>query len=108
MGASPVTTSPVCTSSVFTSAVCTSPCHTCLSLFSGPHGTSAPVSDYETILMAASGFGMVAQLPYLKQLIYGYNARKTRTRRVHLVWQLETLGKVQLDRSLQIKKAYNE
>ncbi|KAG9231519.1 cell surface metalloreductase [Amylocarpus encephaloides] len=62
-----------------------------LALFSGPHSTSAPVGDYETVLMVASGFGIAAQLPYLKQLIYGYNACKTRTRRVHLVWQLETL-----------------
>jgi len=68
-----------------------------LALFSGPHGTSAPVGDYETVLMVASGFGIAAQLPYLKQLIYGYNACKTRTRRVHLVWQLKTLGKLEVD-----------
>jgi NAD(P)H-flavin reductase len=54
-----------------------------VALFSGPHGTSAPVGDYETILMIADGFGIVAQLPYLKKLIYGYNACKTRTRRIH-------------------------
>ncbi|KAF2678310.1 hypothetical protein K458DRAFT_317391, partial [Lentithecium fluviatile CBS 122367] len=65
-----------------------------LALFSGPHGISAPVGDYETVLMVTSGSGIVAQLPYLKQLIYGYNARKSRTRRVHLVWQLETRGKI--------------
>jgi NAD(P)H-flavin reductase len=68
----------------------------CLALFSGPHGISAPVSDYETVLMISSGFGIAAQLPYLTQLIYGYNACKTRTRRVHLVWQLETIGKPQI------------
>jgi predicted ferric reductase len=70
----------------------------CLALFSGPHGTSAPVGEYETVLMVASGFGIAAQLSYLRQLIHGYNACKTRTRRVHLVWQLETLGKLELDR----------
>jgi hypothetical protein len=63
----------------------------CLALFSGPHGTSAPVAEYETVLMVASGFGIAAQLPYLRKLIYGYNACKTRTRRIHLVWQLDTL-----------------
>jgi predicted ferric reductase len=70
----------------------------CLALFSGPHGTSAPVGEYETVLMVASGFGIAAQLSYLRQLIHGYNACKTRTRRVHLVWQLETLGKLELGR----------
>jgi FAD-binding domain/Ferric reductase NAD binding domain len=69
-----------------------------LAPFSGPHGTSAPVRDYKTVLMVASGFGIAAQLPYLRQLIYGYNACKTRTRRVHLVWQVETLGKLERDR----------
>lgn len=68
-----------------------------LALFSGPHGISAPVGDYETVLMIASGFGIAAHLPYLKKLIYGYNACKTHTRRIHLIWQLETLGKLRFE-----------
>jgi len=67
----------------------------CLALFTGPHGTSTPVGRYETVLMVASGFGIAAQLPYLKRLIHGYNACTIETRRVHLVWQLETTGKLQ-------------
>ncbi|EHY57102.1 hypothetical protein HRR83_002602 [Exophiala dermatitidis] len=59
-------------------------------LFSGPHGTTVPAGTYETVLMMADGFGVVSYLPYLKQLIHGYNACKIRTRRIHLVWQLET------------------
>ncbi|KAF2195727.1 hypothetical protein K469DRAFT_758547 [Zopfia rhizophila CBS 207.26] len=62
----------------------------CLALFSGPHGISMPAGDYETVLMIASGFGVAAQLPYIRQPIYGYNACKTQNRRVHLAWQLET------------------
>lgn len=57
----------------------------CLVFFSGPHGHSAPVQDYETVVMVASGYGIVAHLPYLKQLLYGHRARKGRTRRVHLI-----------------------
>jgi len=71
----------------------------CLCLFSGPHGTSASVGHYETVLMVASGFGIAAQLPYLKKLIYGYNTCTSQTRRVHLVWQLETIGKPQNQQS---------
>ena len=66
-----------------------------LALFTGPHGISVPIEEYETVLLIASGFGIAAQLPYLKRLIYGYNTCKTRTRRVHLVWQLKTIGKFQ-------------
>ncbi|OAL42592.1 hypothetical protein IQ07DRAFT_525845 [Pyrenochaeta sp. DS3sAY3a] len=62
-----------------------------LALFTGPYGTSASVNRYETVVMVASGFGIAGQLPYLKKLIYGYNTCTTRTRRVHLVWQLETI-----------------
>lgn len=64
-----------------------------LVLFSGPHGMSAPVGSYETVLMIADGFGIAAHLPYLKRLIYGYNARNVRTRRIHLVWQMRDIGR---------------
>ena len=64
-----------------------------LVLFSGPHGISIPVVEYETVLMVATGFGIAALLSYLRELIHGYQTCKTRTRRVHLVWQLQSLGK---------------
>jgi NAD(P)H-flavin reductase len=63
-----------------------------LVLFSGPHGKSVPMAHCENILMVASGFGIAAHLPYLKQLIHGYNAREIRARRIHLVWQVQTIG----------------
>ncbi|KAF1948548.1 hypothetical protein CC80DRAFT_431361 [Byssothecium circinans] len=62
-----------------------------LVLFSGPHGKSIPMSDCENILMVASGFGIAAHLPYLKQLIHGYNARQVCARRIHLVWQVRDI-----------------
>jgi hypothetical protein len=31
-------------------------------------------------------------VPHLKKLIYGYNTRAVRTRRIHLVWQIENKG----------------
>lgn len=58
--------------------------------YSGPHGSSVPVGDYESIIMIASDFGIVSQLPYLLQLIHDYKHRKARNRRIHLVWQLGT------------------
>lgn len=64
-----------------------------LVLFSGPHGLSAPLAEFETVLLFASGLGIVTQLPYLRHLIRGYNDFQVRTRRIHLVWQLESLGK---------------
>ncbi len=37
-----------------------------LVLFSGSHGTSIPVGEYENIVRIASGFGISAHLSYLK------------------------------------------
>jgi NAD(P)H-flavin reductase len=68
----------------------------CRALFSGPHGNSVPVGDYDVVLMVASGYGIAAQLPYLKQLLHEYNSRKAKSRRIHLVWELKTPGKLHL------------
>ena len=62
-------------------------------MFSGPHGKSVCMDSYENILMVATGFGIAAQLPYLKRLIQGYNARQLCARRVHLVWQVRDISK---------------
>lgn len=64
-----------------------------LVLFSGPHGKSVRMDKYENILMVATGFGIAGHLPYLKQLIHGYNAREVRARRIHLVWQIRDISK---------------
>ncbi|KAF2267286.1 hypothetical protein CC78DRAFT_551974 [Lojkania enalia] len=48
-----------------------SPVTNALVVFSGPHGRSIPMDDSENILLVASGFGIAAHLPYLKQLIHG-------------------------------------
>jgi hypothetical protein len=61
-------------------------------LITGPYGTSKEVDRYESILVIASGFGIAAAIPYLKKLIYSYNTTTSRTKRVHFVWQLQTLG----------------
>jgi NAD(P)H-flavin reductase len=64
-----------------------------LAVFTGPHGCGVAVGEYETVVMIASDFGIASQLPYLDALLYGYNACKTRNRRVHLVWLLEKYSK---------------
>lgn len=71
-----------------------------LALFTGPHGTSEDVSHYESILMIASGFGIAAAVPYLKKMIYGYNTCTSQVRRLHLVWQVGSIGEVAAAQSL--------
>lgn len=64
-----------------------------LAFFSGPHGLPVSVGDYGKVLMIATGFGIIAQLPLLKELIQGFNASMVRTRYVTLAWQLQHHGK---------------
>lgn len=64
----------------------------CRALFTGPYGVRVPTRNYGIVLLMASGLGIVGQIPYLKQLIHDYNACRTRTRRIHLVWSLKTIG----------------
>ncbi|KAK9607398.1 hypothetical protein V6Z93_000945 [Aspergillus fumigatus] len=71
-----------------------------LALFTGPHGTSEDVSHYESILVIASGFGIAAAVPYLKKMIYGYNTCTSQVRRLHLVWQVGSIGEVAAAQSL--------
>lgn len=63
-----------------------------LTLFTGPHGMSEDVGNYESALLIASGFGVAATIPYLKKMIYGYNAWTLQVRRLHLVWQVDSIG----------------
>ncbi|CEL09504.1 hypothetical protein ASPCAL12639 [Aspergillus calidoustus] len=62
-----------------------------LALFTGPHGVSEEVSQYESILVVASGSGIAVVIPYLKKMIYGYNTCTSQVRRLHLVWQVESV-----------------
>lgn len=64
-----------------------------LVLYSGPHGSPASMKEYGSVLMIASGFGIAAHLPYIKELLDGSQACQIVTRRIHLVWQLREQGK---------------
>jgi NAD(P)H-flavin reductase len=63
----------------------------CLALYSGPHGLTESVDNYESVLLVASGAGIAAVIPYVKYLIHGYNTCTSHVRRVHLVWQVVSL-----------------
>lgn len=69
---------------------------TSIVLFSGPHGKQLPIHEYENIVMMATGFGIAAHLPYLKKLIHDHQCHQTPIRRIHLIWQMDKLGRVSL------------
>jgi len=64
--------------------------HTVLRAFiDGPYGTPHDFGEYGTVVMIASGIGIAGHMPYIKDLIRGYNSCEVRTRRILLVWQIE-------------------
>lgn len=65
-----------------------------LALITGPHGVSEEVGHYESILLLASGCGVAGAIPYLKKAIYGYNTCTSQIRRLHLVWQVESIDEM--------------
>lgn len=68
--------------------------YTSLTAFvSGPYGVSKSVDDYECVLAIATNFGIAGVISYLKKLLYGYNTCTSKVRRVHFVWEVQTLGK---------------
>lgn len=71
--------------------------YTSLTAFvTGPYGVSKSVDHYECILAIATDFGIAGVISYLKKLLYGYNTCISQVRRVHFVWEIQTLGKFNL------------
>ena len=67
--------------------------HTVLRAFiDGPYGAPHSFGEYGTVVMLASGIGIAGHMPYIKDLIRGYNSCEVRTRRILVVWEMEDLG----------------
>lgn len=63
-----------------------------LILFGGPYGVAPSLRSFGSVLLISTGSGIGAVLPYIKDLLGGYNECKTVTRRLHLVWQMVNEG----------------
>ena len=64
-----------------------------LVLYGGPYGGDASLRQYGSILLVASGQGIAALLPHLKDVLDSYMKCQVVTRRIHLVWLLRDQGK---------------
>lgn len=61
----------------------------------GPYGIEHKLGEFGTVIMFATGIGIAAHMPYIKDLVSGYNSCEVRTHRILLVWQLEMECKFQ-------------
>jgi len=58
-------------------------------LIEGPYG-SQDLSSYGTVLLFAAGVGITHQVPHVRELVQGYSAGTVATRKVVLVWIIQS------------------
>ena len=63
-----------------------------VAFFSGPHGRTVSMNEYGTVVLVASRWGIMAQLPYLESLIRSSHNSCTKVQKAYLIWQLDHLG----------------
>jgi predicted ferric reductase len=61
----------------------------------GPYGRGFDLQDFGTVVLFASGIGIVGHLAYIQELVHDYWQSKTKTRDLLLVWHVD--NKYQLD-----------
>jgi predicted ferric reductase len=60
-----------------------------LAFIDGPYGQKHDFGDYGTVIMFATDIGIAGHMPFIKDLVRGYNSCEVRTRRIVVVWQME-------------------
>ena len=56
----------------------------------GPYGKELELDLYGTVVLFATGIGIAGQLPYVSQLLAGYQNCEVKTRRITLFWQVDS------------------
>lgn len=59
----------------------------------GPYGRPQSFSDYGNVMMFASGVGIAAQVPHIKEILRKYKECRACTKTVLLIWQLDRESK---------------
>ncbi|RDL36280.1 uncharacterized protein BP5553_06892 [Venustampulla echinocandica] len=54
----------------------------------GPYGIRHNFGEYGAVVMFATGIGIAGHIPYIKDLIRGYNSCEVKTRSIRLVWDI--------------------
>lgn len=56
----------------------------------GPYGGLHPLGSYGTCMLFAGGVGITHQVPYMRELVAGYNNGTVATRKIILVWIIQS------------------
>lgn len=63
-----------------------------MALAEGPFGGIHSLASYGTLLLVAGGIGITHPMSYLHEVVTNFAAKKSATRKVHLVWMVRSLG----------------
>ena len=55
----------------------------------GPYGQGIDTSRYGTLILLATGIGIAAQMPLIKQTLAEYKAGRTSVRKICVIWQMD-------------------
>ncbi|KAG0647685.1 Ferric-chelate reductase 2 [Hyphodiscus hymeniophilus] len=82
-----------------------------LAFIDGPYGTGHGFGEYGTVIMLATGIGIASHIPFIKELVGGYNDCAVKTRRIRLYWEIkeqrhERWVKHRMDQLLDADKGY--
>lgn len=56
----------------------------------GPYGAKHPLNSYGSVVLFAGGVGITHQVPYVRDLVAGFNDGTVATRRILLVWTIQS------------------
>jgi predicted ferric reductase len=56
----------------------------------GPYGVDHRLDSYGTVVLFAGGVGVTHQIPYVRDLVAGYNEGTVATRKILLVWTIQS------------------
>ncbi|KAJ5155344.1 Riboflavin synthase-like beta-barrel [Penicillium capsulatum] len=65
-----------------------------MALAEGPFGGIHSLASYGTLLLVAGGIGITHPMSYLHEVVTNFSARKTATRKVHLIWMVRSLDHI--------------
>jgi predicted ferric reductase len=69
-------------------------------ILSGPFGKGHCLEEFGTVILFCTGIGVTAHLPYIRELLEGYQLRKVKAKKIFLIWEVEKEGSVPISNGL--------
>ncbi|KAF1815826.1 hypothetical protein P152DRAFT_430174 [Eremomyces bilateralis CBS 781.70] len=76
-------------------------------LLEGPYGHSAPLENFETLVLIAGGTGIAGTLPYIREYVnHQWGRRRWRTENIHFIWTTQQAAFINEVASKELRPAF--